>query len=229
MRAQCGRRDAGAARLPCAAAGRRAAASGSSPPCAAASAHPPHHTTPAAVAGPRAQASFVRLGWSFFAGALGAWVVSSPPSYTGFGFNSGAGFLGLVFYSLAAGLPLLMIAFAGSVIKARGAACSRARRRPPPRTRAHARARGPRLAQPNHNRRPPPQPDQWRPRSPISDAPATRPPASSPQNKVPHVLSLTDFIGWRFGWVAKTYVVLFCLFNMSIGEGASRPVVGAPP
>ena len=33
------------------------------------------------------------------------------------------------------------------------------------------------------------------------------------------MLSLTDFIGWRFGWVAKTYVVLFCLFNMSIGEG----------
>lgn len=31
------------------------------------------------------------------------------------------------------------------------------------------------------------------------------------------MLSLTDFMGWRFGWVAKTYVVLVCLFNMSIG------------
>ncbi len=35
------------------------------------------------------------------------------------------------------------------------------------------------------------------------------------------MLSLTDFMGWRFGWAAKTYVVLLCLFNMSIGERAS--------
>lgn len=40
------------------------------------------------------------------------------------------------------------------------------------------------------------------------------------QRQVPHVLSLTDFIGWRYGWVAKSYVVLLCLFNMSIGEWA---------
>lgn len=35
------------------------------------------------------------------------------------------------------------------------------------------------------------------------------------------MLSLTDFMGWRFGWAAKTYVVLLCLFNMSIGQRAS--------
>lgn len=35
------------------------------------------------------------------------------------------------------------------------------------------------------------------------------------------MLSLTDFMGWRFGWAAKTYVVLLCLFNMSIGEHSS--------
>lgn len=38
------------------------------------------------------------------------------------------------------------------------------------------------------------------------------------QRKLPHVLSLTDFIGWRFGFASKTYVVLLILFNMSIGE-----------
>lgn len=38
------------------------------------------------------------------------------------------------------------------------------------------------------------------------------------QRKVPHVLSLTDFMGWRYGTVAKHFVVLLCLFNMSVGE-----------
>ena len=47
-----------------------------------------------------------------------------------------------------------------------------------------------------------------------------------PQRKVPHVLSLTDFMGWRFGWAAKTYVVMLCLFNMSIGELRERAVRG---
>ena len=47
--------------------------------------------------------------------------------------------------------------------------------------------------------------------------PAPPPPAPNLQRKVPHVLSLTDFIGWRYGWVAKSYVVLLCCFNMSIG------------
>lgn len=66
-----------------------------------------------------------------------------------------------------------------------------------------------------------------------------------PQSKLPHVLSLTDFIGWRYGWVAKTYVVLLCCFNMSIGActhclplpccasrwllGASAPLLAAEP
>jgi hypothetical protein len=45
------------------------------------------------------------------------------------------------------------------------------------------------------------------------------------QRKVPNVLSLTDFMGWRYGYVAKSYVVLLCLFNMSIGEppGGQQP------
>ncbi|EFN57086.1 hypothetical protein CHLNCDRAFT_143863 [Chlorella variabilis] len=104
----------------------------------------------------RRQVSTVRIGWSFFAGALGAWVISSPPAYTGSGYNYGAGGIGLAFYSLSSGLPVIMIAFAGEVIR----------------------------------------------------------------RKVPHVLSLTDFMGWRYGYVAKTYVVLLCIFNMSI-DGSS--------
>jgi hypothetical protein len=54
--------------------------------------------------------------------------------------------------------------------------------------------------------------------APSSPAPAPAASLSRLQRKVPHVLSLTDFMGWRYGYVAKTYVVLLCLFNMSIGE-----------
>jgi hypothetical protein len=36
------------------------------------------------------------------------------------------------------------------------------------------------------------------------------------------VLSLTDYIGWRFGFAAKTYVVVLVLFNMSIGAPSAR-------
>ena len=47
------------------------------------------------------------------------------------------------------------------------------------------------------------------------------------QRKVPHVLSLADFIGWRFGWVAKTYVMLFVVFNMSIAMLAEYSTIGS--
>lgn len=53
-----------------------------------------------------------RLAWSFFAGAVGAWVIASPSSYASF-----AGMIGLVFYSLSSGLPFLLIAFVGPVIQ----------------------------------------------------------------------------------------------------------------
>lgn len=59
----------------------------------------------------------VRIGWSFFAGALGAWVISGPPSYTASGYGYGAGAIGLVFYSLSSGLPVIMVAFAGELIR----------------------------------------------------------------------------------------------------------------
>lgn len=110
----------------------------------------------------RSQVGTLRLGWSFFAGALGAWVIATPASYTAFPYGYGAGAIGLVFYSLASGLPVIMVAFAGNVIR----------------------------------------------------------------RKVPHVLSLTDFMGWRFGWAAKTYVVMLCLFNMSIACLAEYTTIG---
>jgi hypothetical protein len=44
-----------------------------------------------------------RIAWSFFAGAVGAWVIVSPASYAGY-----AGILGLTFYSLASGLPIIV-------------------------------------------------------------------------------------------------------------------------
>lgn len=46
------------------------------------------------------------------------------------------------------------------------------------------------------------------------------PPAS--QDKLPGVLSMTDFVGWRFGVLAKVYVVLLVLLNMSIGAPICR-------
>lgn len=43
---------------------------------------------------------------------------------------------------------------------------------------------------------------------------------------MPHVFSLADFMGWRFGPVAKTTVVLVALFNMSIALLAEYTTIG---
>jgi hypothetical protein len=61
-----------------------------------------------------AQVGPFRIGWSFFAGAVGAWVIASPSSYA-----ATAGMMGLVFYALSSGLPFLMIAYAGDIIRVR--------------------------------------------------------------------------------------------------------------
>ena len=55
-----------------------------------------------------------RIGWSFFAGSVGAWVIVSPSSYATF-----AGIIGLVFYAIASGLPLLIIAVFGQIVQER--------------------------------------------------------------------------------------------------------------
>ena len=44
--------------------------------------------------------------------------------------------------------------------------------------------------------------------------PSPRPPPL--QHKLPGVLSMTDFVGWRFGPVAQWYFLAMVLFNMAI-------------
>lgn len=60
------------------------------------------------------QVGALRIGWSFFAGAVGAWVIASPANYATY-----SGLLGLFFYSFCSGLPFLMIAYAGDIIRVR--------------------------------------------------------------------------------------------------------------
>lgn len=45
--------------------------------------------------------------------------------------------------------------------------------------------------------------------------------------KMPHVYSMSDFVGWRYGPIAKTVVVLFALFNMSIALLAEYTTIGS--
>ena len=44
------------------------------------------------------------------------------------------------------------------------------------------------------------------------------PPPTPLQRKFPHVMSMSDFVRWRYGFWAQFYVVLLMLFNMSVGE-----------
>lgn len=59
----------------------------------------------------RRRMSAWRISWAFYASAMGSWVVTSPPSYTPF-----AGVVGLVFYSISSGAPLLVIAYVGEYV-----------------------------------------------------------------------------------------------------------------
>jgi len=44
---------------------------------------------------------------------------------------------------------------------------------------------------------------------------------------MPHVFSISDFVGWRFGPIAKLMVFLICVFNMSIALLAEYTTIGA--
>ncbi|KAF8065845.1 OCT4 [Scenedesmus sp. PABB004] len=105
----------------------------------------------------RGTQSVWRIGWSFFAGAVGAWVIVAPSQYASF-----SGIVGLVVYALASGIPIIIIAGFGALIK-----------------------------------------------------------------DMPHVLSLSDFMSWRYGPVAKTVVFLLCVFNMAIALLAEYTTIGA--
>ncbi|KAJ9088256.1 hypothetical protein DSO57_1024944 [Entomophthora muscae] len=54
----------------------------------------------------------LRVAWSFVAGGLGAWILTSPPSIA-----EDAGILGVVAYSVFAGLPIFLIAMVGARIQ----------------------------------------------------------------------------------------------------------------
>jgi Na+/proline symporter len=45
--------------------------------------------------------------------------------------------------------------------------------------------------------------------------------------QLPHVLSLSDFMGWRYGPIAKTIVFLICVFNMCIALLAEYTTIGS--
>lgn len=53
-----------------------------------------------------------RVAWSFYAGAVGAWVITGPANYSTY-----AGVIGMVMYATCSGLPVLMIAYAGGAIQ----------------------------------------------------------------------------------------------------------------
>jgi len=56
--------------------------------------------------------SMWRVAWSMFAGSMGAWCITAPADYASF-----AGWIGMLMYALATGLPLIFIAFFGQMIK----------------------------------------------------------------------------------------------------------------
>ncbi len=106
----------------------------------------------------RSSASMLRIAWSFYASAVGAWVFTGPPSYASY-----AGYIGLLSYAISAGLPIVMIAFLGDLVQA----------------------------------------------------------------KLPQVVSMSDYVGWRYGVIPQTYVVLLTSLNMSIAMLAEYTTIGS--
>lgn len=62
----------------------------------------------------RGTVPWYRLAFSFYATAVGGWMIASPPAYA-----SIAGIVGLVMYALSAGIPLQIIAYCGEWITKR--------------------------------------------------------------------------------------------------------------
>eukprot|EP00924_Labyrinthula_sp_SR-Ha-C_P007726 snap_masked-scaffold_28-processed-gene-1.16-mRNA-1 protein AED:0.06 eAED:1.00 QI:0/0/0/1/1/1/2/0/539 len=93
-----------------------------------------------------ARKSAITLGWSFFASAIGSWVITGPAQ---FGYY--AGIVPVVSYAFAAAVPILFIAFFGG----------------------------------------------------------------SMSKIYPSLLSLSDFVYWRFGRVTQVLTILITLLNMS--------------
>ncbi|TPX69926.1 hypothetical protein SpCBS45565_g02087 [Spizellomyces sp. 'palustris'] len=66
----------------------------------------------------RKSVSTGRIAWSFFASATGSWVVFSLPAYTADP-TFGAGYIGLICYAVAIGVPLVLVAHVGQHIRDR--------------------------------------------------------------------------------------------------------------
>eukprot|EP00951_Prasinocladus_malaysianus_P019930 scaffold162033_cov56-Prasinocladus_malaysianus.AAC.1 len=54
----------------------------------------------------RGTANISQIGWSFYASSVGAWVIVTPASYAAF-----AGWVGMIMYAVACGIPILAIAY----------------------------------------------------------------------------------------------------------------------
>jgi hypothetical protein len=50
-----------------------------------------------------------RIAFSFYAGSVGAWAITTPANYATF-----AGWVGMTFYALACGVPIIVLAFFGA-------------------------------------------------------------------------------------------------------------------
>jgi len=53
-----------------------------------------------------------RIAFSFYAGSVGAWAITTPSNYASF-----AGWVGMTFYALAVGIPVIVLAFFGNMVR----------------------------------------------------------------------------------------------------------------
>ena len=59
-----------------------------------------------------------RIGWSFFAGAMGSWAIIGPPNYACY-----AGIIGLLMYGLSSGAPIFAVAVLGDIVQHKWPEC----------------------------------------------------------------------------------------------------------
>ncbi|KAL7747845.1 hypothetical protein RI367_006780 [Sorochytrium milnesiophthora] len=61
----------------------------------------------------RGSSPWLRVGWSFYAGAMGAWAIATPAQ-----FAATTGYISLIAYAISSGIPILLVAFFGERIQA---------------------------------------------------------------------------------------------------------------
>jgi len=67
----------------------------------------------------RRSANLSQIAWSFYASSVGAWVIVTPANYAAF-----AGWVGMLFYALACGIPVIAIAHFGARLQGLFPACA---------------------------------------------------------------------------------------------------------